>query len=300
MPAVSVVIPAYNAAATITEALATVRAQTFGDFEIIVVDDASQDETASVIERSGADCRVIVHPQNRGPACARNTGIEASTGEWIAFLDGDDAWLPHRLDAQLRLAAQHTEYAVWCAGHVSFADGETESPATDDDTFRRIPLEEFANHNPVATSTVLARRSVLDEVGGFDAAFRGPEDYDLWMRIAARYPIASMTAPLARYRFLTGSLSMDDRRFLPEVLRVLEKAFERDGALEQHPDMRRWAVANQYWNASWMAFNRGARGKAVQFWALSLVKGLAAPHRRPRPWLRLLVRYLVGRRLPAS
>jgi glycosyltransferase involved in cell wall biosynthesis len=300
MPAVSVIIPAYNAATTIAEALATVRGQTFTDTEIIIVDDASEDDTVKILEKSAADCRVIVHAQNQGPAGARNTGIEASTGEWVAFLDGDDAWLPHRLDAQLRLAARHPEVAVWCAGHVSFADDDPDKAAASNESFRLIPLEEFANHNPVATSTVLARRAALDAADGFDTSFRGPEDYDLWMRIAARHPIACMAAPLARYRFMTGSLSMDDRRFLPEVLRVLEKAFDSGGALEGHPELRRWAVANQYWNASWMAFNRGARLKAVQLWALSLVKGLAAPHRRPRPWLRLLARYLVGRRLRVS
>jgi hypothetical protein len=159
-----------------------------------------------------------------------------------------------------------------------------------------IDLAEFVRNNPVATSTVLVRRDVLTGAGGFDESFRGPEDFDLWMRIGTGHALRRLDCPLSRYRVQAGSLSMDERRFLPEVLRVLEKAFAPGGALSGHPEWRGSAISNQLWNASWMAFNRGARGTAIALWARAYARNLQSSQRVDRPWLRLLLRYVVGKR----
>ncbi|GAG05160.1 unnamed protein product, partial [marine sediment metagenome] len=255
MPSISVIIPAYNAAGTIREALESVFAQTYKHFEAIVVDDCSTDGTSDCVRRwcrvSSVECRLVRMEENRGPAAARNRGIAEAHGEWIAFLDADDVWLPEKLATQLQIAEQHPDAALICGKTAAFGNEKASGKWKEarEGTVRcgkslplnacpersrgayRLPLAVFAVDNPVATSTVLVRKEAVEAVGGFDEQFRGPEDYDLWMRIAAKYPIVKTDQPLARYRFVPGSLSMDDRTFLPQVLRVLEKAFGPGGVL---------------------------------------------------------------------
>jgi len=313
-PLISIVIPAHNSAGTLLAATASVEIQGYRNIQIIIVDDASTDATATIMksEFSGRlDCDVVFLECNGGPARARNRGIARAAGEWLAFLDADDDWMPDKLKIQIDLAAAHPEVAMWCGGTIPLeisaprsafpvpccvpgGGDEGESPAGGSKT-RPIRLEQFVTENPVATSTVLVRKEAVEAVGGFDEQFRGPEDYDLWMRIVQSYPAMLIDRPLSRYRFTAGSLSMDDRTFLTQVLRVLDKAFDDGGALEEYREFRESAVSNQLWNASWMAFHRGARGAALRYlwraWFLNLHS------RRPisRAWLRLMARYVCGR-----
>jgi glycosyltransferase involved in cell wall biosynthesis len=159
---------------------------------------------------------------------------------------------------------------------------------------RALVLDDFITNNPVATSTVLVRKSAVESVGGFDGSFIGPEDYDLWLRLVVRFTMALIKLPLAEYRMQSGSLSMDDRRFLPQVFRVLDKAFGPGGVLADRPELRRKAEGSQYWNASWMAFNRGNRRLAIRYWGRAY-GGYWMEGRSPkRAWWRLLIRYILG------
>jgi glycosyltransferase involved in cell wall biosynthesis len=360
---ITAVMPAYNSSETIAAALQSVVAQTRLVQEIVVIDDASRDATAQIAAafKPVADplakaprYRIIQQPANRGPAAARNRGLAEAQGEWIAFLDADDEWLPERLELQLQAASRHPEVALWCGRTVALEErpgGRGQRPAArgqrsesrgEDSGFRIqgsgfrnqksessiqnpaarisptltpaeghpgsditfLPLEEFAVRNPVATSTVLVRRQAALEAGGFDESFRGPEDYDLWLRIAARYPVARVESPLARYRLVPGSLSQDDRTFLPQVLRVLAKAYGKGGALAALGRFRSAALMYQYNHASWMAFCRGARLLAARYlwrsqraaWRSARQTGRGAPD----PFLPLLIRYLIGRRPDAA
>lgn len=308
MPSVSVIIPAYNAEATIRAALASVEAQTVRDFEVVVVDDASRDGTPRILASEYAGrpgFRVLLNQANSGPAAGRNRATAEARGTWLAYLDGDDVWLPWRLETQLALADRHPGIALWCAGVRQFASpAEAEAVrgvlegvrgAGQVPKFSALTLREFAWHNPVATSTVLVRRDAVEAAGGFDAGFRGPEDYDLWMRLAARHTLARIEEPLSLYRLVTGSLSMDDRTFLPQVLAVLEKAYRSGGALSAFTGLRHSSLATQYWNASWMAFHRGARVAAVRHWAKAFGEDCRAGRTARYPWARLLWRYLAGR-----
>lgn len=273
-PIISIIIPAYNSRATIAQALDSVAAQSFSDIEIIVVDDASVDGTVKAAEaacrEAGGKWRVISLPENAGPAGARNRGIREAKGEWIAFLDADDAWLPSKLETQLRLAEEDPEVVMWC-GRVSSKDNaEPGAPFPDPchpcnqrsfPSLGYLQLSDFAIRNPVATSTVLVRKDTLIEAGMFDEQFRGPEDYDLWIRVASRVKeagkrIGLIEAPLVRYSCASGSLSMDERRFLPEVLRVIDKAYAVGGCLNG-VSRKRKAVAFQLLQAAWMACERG-------------------------------------------
>lgn len=286
-PTVSLVIPAYQSAATLAEALDSAAAQSSPVHEIIVVDDASPDTTtADVFDKwvktrtqHAAIARYIRQAHNTGPAGARNTGIRAATGDWVAFLDGDDAWLPGKIEAQLNTAATHASAVLLSGRTIGLIPGDT--PPAPSPVFRVAPLrlDNFINHNPVATSTVMVRRRVLLDIGLFDEQFRGPEDYDLWLRIASEHECLHMDTPLTRYRTTAGSLSMDDRTFLPQVLRVLQKAFSEGGALQTHRKHRHRAYAEQYSSASWMAYNRGDCRKALRHLLRSWCYSLSPIHK---------------------
>ncbi len=297
--AVSFIIPAHNSATTLVEALDSVAAQSHPVLEILVVDDVSRDDTAAIADRWSEQhhglARVIRQSRNTGPAGARNTGIRAASGNWIAFLDADDACLPGRIEAQLNTAATHPDAVLLCGETLPLAPGTAAPSTAPAFRIKTLHLEDFVCHNPIATSTVMARRDIIESIGYFDEQFRGPEDYDLWLRIASHHECLLMETPLSRYRTTVGSLSMDDRTFLPQVLAVLGKAFSPGGALHAHRNVRRQAYAEQYASASWMAHNRGARTTALRWlfrsWACGFVR-LHKEHEDSLQRVKLLLRYL--------
>ncbi len=299
---ISVLIPAYNSADTIASCLASVAQQTYAPQEIIVVDDASTDDTLAVIadwERHNPTLplRILAQPTNGGPAAARNAGIQAAGCDWIAFLDADDAWLPYRLAVQEPLVRAHPDAIMFCAATMALQESSPPpiAPPATTDPPRTLALRELLAHNPVATSTVLAKRETLLALDGFDTSFRGPEDYDLWLRMVAAGRCLHLPIPLSRYRMTIGSLSMDDRTFLPQVLRVLDKAFAADGVLAPYRHLRYRAKAEQYTSASWMAYNRGDRKRAIGLLLRALLCGptkLAKEQQDPFLRMKLLARYL--------
>ncbi|MBN1671850.1 MAG: glycosyltransferase [Kiritimatiellae bacterium] len=267
-PFVSVVMPAYNAAATIAEALRSVLAQTFRDFEILVVDDASTDGTFDIAQRTVSHypaARILRLEVNSGPAAARNRGIREAKGEWIAFLDADDAWLPWALEDECRALSFFPDAALLCGDYVGFSDSDVARVDVGKEHCMDIVLRDFIDRTPVDTLTVLARKSVLSRLGGFDEQFRGPEDYELWMRVAAAGRIVKIRAPMARYRAHAGSLSMNSRPFLRESLRVVEKAFGPQGVLHPYRRYRRRRQATLYVEAAWGVWHNGARGCALRW-----------------------------------
>lgn len=275
-PTVTVVVPAYQAAGTLGEALGSVRGQTRAPDEVIVVDDGSTDDTGGVVLRDFPEYRLI-RQGNAGPAAARNRGVREAHGTWLAFLDADDVWVPHKLETQLHAVRQSPEVAMWCArawrygqpaayGAQDAAVPRGESGAA---WTRTVAADEFLEHNVVVTSTVLMARAVFTALGGFDEALRGPEDYDLWMRVAAGYTMTWRSSPLAWYRDTPGRLSTDDRTFLPQVLKVLDKAYAAGGVFEGRPG-RLAARAYHYLACSRMAADRGAVGRGTALLARSL------------------------------
>ena len=170
MNVVSVVIPAYNAASTIARCLASVRAQDYVDLEVIVVDDGSEDGTAEIAKKADG-VHVLIQP-NAGPASARNRGIAAASGEWIAFLDSDEEWLdPRKLSAQMECALSQGAAIVGALGK--------------DGSIREVSLGRMLLGNPFTTSTVLVSRASVLACGGFEDGSFYSEDFRLWLRIVA-------------------------------------------------------------------------------------------------------------------
>jgi glycosyltransferase involved in cell wall biosynthesis len=185
---VSVIIPCFNGARTIRRAVDSVRRQDYPEVEIIVVDDASTDETQEVIAAlARPDLRVVRLPQNSGAAAARNAGIDVARGEFIAFLDADDEWLPEKLSVQIAVIASRPEMSL-IASQARFVtvDGVEEDsvylnsvPARGAEAWRVLLA-----YNYIATPTVVARRSTLQAIGGFKPALIIGEDQDLWIRLS--------------------------------------------------------------------------------------------------------------------
>lgn len=211
-PTVSVVIPAHNAAATIARAIQSAWNQDYAPAEVIVVDDASTDGTAAAARaeaRPGRPVHVVTLPRNRGASAARNEGIRRATAELIAFLDADDEWLEGKLARQVAILQGDPEVTlVTCNSLPVTADGTPGQPAHT----LRPPVEgpeawkALLGGNFIPTPTVLARRDLLLDLGGFDETLPVAEDFDLWIRLALRGKVATAREVLVRYHSRPASL----------------------------------------------------------------------------------------------
>jgi glycosyltransferase involved in cell wall biosynthesis len=224
-PLVSVVIPAYNAAWCVRKAIDSVLTQDFHDFEIIVVDDGSTDDTASVLAAYGDTIRVVSQ-RNGGLSSARNSGIRVARGELVAFLDADDWWLPGKLARQIALMRAHPGIGF------SSTSARVEHPGGQVLTLWRCAQWEgsflvhlFGSNADVAGSgsAVIVRRVLFDRVGEFDEALRSLEDIDMWMRLAAVTGYACLDEPLAVILKRPGSMSRNLDVMREAAVRVMMK-----------------------------------------------------------------------------
>ncbi|MDP9223545.1 MAG: glycosyltransferase family 2 protein, partial [Actinomycetota bacterium] len=203
MPRVTVIVPAFNAAQYLPETLASVEAQTYNDWEVVVADDASTDETAEVAESFGDRVKVLRTSANAGPAVARNRAIETSTAELLAFLDADDLWLPGYLEQQVSLYdesrnVQDDVGLVVCDARILGPAGYRTQTYMQAVRFPRVvTLTRLLVSNPIFISA-LSPRAVVEEAGCFTPATFGTADYDLWLRIVERgYRVVANRRPLA-------------------------------------------------------------------------------------------------------
>ncbi len=212
-PSVSVIIPTYNMRIFVGDAIKSVLHQTYQDFEIMIVDDGSVDGTKEVVSQFKSDRRVrYLYQDNRGPAAARNTGINESNGQFVAFLDADDLWLPEKLDKQIRAMENHPDYAlVGTACYVVDTDNRKKwimCHPCEDVHIRWLGLF----NSPFVQSSVIVRRTALQEVGLYKTE-KGfiMEDYDLWSRLLLRYRATNLGQPLLLYRDNPEGLSHSKR-----------------------------------------------------------------------------------------
>ena len=223
--AVSVVIPAYNAAWCVRKAIDSVLAQDFRDFELIVVDDGSTDDTAAVLSAYGNAIR-IVHQTNGGLSNARNTGIRESRGEFVAFLDADDWWLPGKLGRQVELMCNRPELGFSSTtARVEDPDGKLENVWACAQWQGSFLVHLFGSNADVAGSgsAVVARRELFQRVGYFDESLRSLEDIDMWMRLAAVADYACLEEPLTVILKRPGSMSRNLEVMREAALKVMKK-----------------------------------------------------------------------------
>lgn len=216
---VTVVIPCYNQASYLGEAIESVQAQTHRGFEIVVVDDGSTDATAAVAGRH--DVRLL-QQDNAGLSAARNAGLALAQGDYLVFLDADDRLLPNALSDGIESLAQHPE-AAFTSGHFRYirADGSTQHEFAQE-PLECPPYEGMLRGNYIGMhSTVMFRRAIFDQVGTFDTSLRACEDYDLYMRITRLHPVARHDRLVAEYRRHDASMSVRAGRMLDTALDVL-------------------------------------------------------------------------------
>lgn len=232
LPSISVVIPCYNAERYIAAAIESVLAQNWPELEIIVVDDGSKDASSEIVRQRFPDVKLISQA-NQGVAVARNTGIAASQGDWIAFLDADDLWLPGKLQAQWRslestpsVRLGYTAWQTWVSSEPAPTPSfiaELNSRAQNSNQWDGPSgwiYPQLLLDCSVWTSTVLVQRSLLQEIGVFDPALRIGEDYDLWLRASRITAITRLKLPTALYRQHPSSITqtVPTKNYQGEVL----------------------------------------------------------------------------------
>lgn len=189
MTEVSVIIPTFNRAGKISRAISSVLCQTFRDFEIIVVDDGSVDDTAESLTKFEDNIRVIRHSENLGVSSARNSGIKASRSPLIAFLDSDDQWMPEKLEVQVGFFRENPDAVTCQTEEIWIRNGVRVNPGKRHIKPSGYIFKPSLKLCLVSPSAVMLKRALLDEVGLFDEGLPVCEDYDLWLRISCRYPI---------------------------------------------------------------------------------------------------------------
>jgi len=188
MPRVSIIIPTHNRKAFVLEAIGSVLAQTYEDFELIVVDDGSADGTGEALKRYEESLRYL-YQANQGVSVARNNGLALAQGEFIAFLDSDDLWLPKKLAIQVAFMDQHPQAQICYTDELWVRRGVRVNPKK---RHAKYSGEIYPRCLPlciISPSSAIMRRGLFEQIGTFDPGLPVCEDYDLWLRVAARFPI---------------------------------------------------------------------------------------------------------------
>lgn len=209
---ISIVIPLYNKKGQVSNTIATVLAQTYQDFEVIIVNDGSTDDSVAEVEKV-QDSRIrLIHQQNAGVSVARNRGIEASKGDLIAFLDADDEWTPGYLETQYQLFQKYPDCSVFACNY-EFRDVEGKVTPT---IIRKLSFAEedgiltnyfevaSCSHPPLWTSAIMVKKNAIQAIGGFPVGIKSGEDLLTWARLSIRGQIAFCKTPLAIYNLGEG------------------------------------------------------------------------------------------------
>lgn len=269
---ISVILPTWNRRRWLPQALDSVLQQTLPPHEIIVVDDGSTDGTLEALAPNYPAVRWI-RQENRGPAAARNAGARAATGNWLAFLDSDDRWLPEKLQKQVAFLKEHPDYEVVHTNEIWIRNGRRVNPKKKHQKYGGWIYPQCLPLCIISPSSLLISRRLWEELGGFDESYPACEDYELWLRLAARHPVGYLPEPLIvkhgghadqlsrqwgldRYR-VRALQSMLERHALPadwheatrrELLRkceILIQGYEKHGRSEEAGQFRqiwqRWA-----------------------------------------------------------
>ena len=262
MPQITAILPTWNRAEWLEKSIQSVLDQTFGDFELVVVDDASMDSTAEIIERYSGKIRTIVFSENRGVSAARNAAIKNSDSEWIAFLDSDDFWHPDKLQKQIAQTKMRPACPLHFTDEIWIRNGVRVNPKKKHQKKEGWIFQPSLALCLMAPSTVILRRELFEVHGLFDENLPVCEDYDLWLRLTAQHPVALLDEKLMtrhgghadqlsrsdwgidRYRvqsiqkiLKTESLRPEDRtaaiRMLIEKCGILAKGFRKRGNLKE-------------------------------------------------------------------
>lgn len=240
-PLVSVIVPTYNCAAFLGDAIESILGQSYAPMEIVAVDDGSSDDTMRVLQGFGDRVRVFSQA-NSGPAAARNHAVRKSRGEYLAFLDGDDLWLPGQPGVLMEHVARHPQtrviYGEWAVWHPD-ADGSypplvrpqpVPHPDVDPDGSGWV-YSKLLFDSIIHIIAAVIHRSVYDSVQGFDETLRTGSDYDFWLKVSRRFPVVKLRAPVAVYRQNLSSVTYT-LRTENNAYRLLKRAIDTYGRVD--------------------------------------------------------------------
>jgi glycosyltransferase involved in cell wall biosynthesis len=247
---VSVVIPTFNYRTFVTEAVDSALAQTYQPVEVIVVDDGSTDRTDEALAPYGDRIRYL-YQANQGLSGARNTGIRAARGRFVALLDSDDLWHPQKLEMQMRYLGRHPQVGLLAAAPaLDISHGWKPLDPWQCQRGTQVTLEHLVIRSRFGPSSVVIRRDCFDRVGFFDPDLRSCEDRDMWIRIAAHFPMVKLPEPLWWYRVHPGAMHKAAARMEEYEFRVLRKAMADPGPRRLHPGISQKALAFAYFAAA--------------------------------------------------
>ncbi len=282
-PKISLVVPTYNYGAYLRRAIDSALTQTFPPEEIIVVDDGSTDDTRSIVASFGGRVRYIFQ-NNRGISNARNNGIAAAQGDWIAFLDADDWWLPEKLQLQVEALRRRPRAAlVYTAAWKVAPDGTREyCPAVA--TSRIWPQLRYRNCISNGSSAIVLRKALLD-VGGFDETLKACEDWDMWIRLARKYSFAVVNVPVTAIAVWNNSVSSDGKRMLMNTAEIIDKTLLCDLRGWRRSLWRRRVWSAQYFGAAITARAEGPNEERALLW--QSLRQWPSPAFLPKRWAAL-------------
>jgi len=226
-PKVSCIIPTYNRASFLPQAIDSVLAQDYEGIELLVIDDGSTDHTFSILKGYGQRIRAF-RQSRKGVSAARNLGLEKSAGEYIAYLDSDDVWLPRKISIQARFLDRNPDYPLCYTEEIWYRNGIRVNSGR---RHRKYSGRIFTHCLPlciISPSSAMTRRKVLEEAGGFDEDMPAAEDYDLWLRITACHPVYLVPIPLIEKRGghpdqLSRMVEHIDRYRIQALARILSR-----------------------------------------------------------------------------
>lgn len=276
---VSVIIPTFNRRELVREAIVSALKQRGARLEVIVVDDGSVDDTAAMVAEFGDGVRCL-RMDHRGVSAARNAGILASRGRWIAFLDSDDLWLPNKISAQIQFLRDHPEYRICQTEEVWIRGARKINPKKYHQKPEGHCFEQLLDRCLVSPSAVLLERSLLEEVGLFDEELPACEDYDLWLRIGCRHPLGLIRKALVIKRGghvdqLSTTLSGLDRWRIKALEKIL-----KSGQLTKDQSLRALAVLREkcrVYGGGCLKRGKHAEGREVLDLPLRLSRTLGLP-----------------------
>lgn len=250
---VSIIIPTYNRADLIVKTIETVIKQTYHNFEIIVVDDGSTDNTEDVISKINDNRIRYIYQKNAGPSAARNNGIRNVRGEWIAFLDSDDLWMPEKLERQVKAITENPDVGIISCWFINVLSDGTEScpetrPIINEEYVKAILLfPDYISSLP-NTSAMLVKKQCFEEIGLFDETMISKEDCEIWCKIAINYGFYCINEILYYYKRQEDNLSKitDINKVLYGDIRFLDSIFENKNLPQEFYNYKPISYSNTY------------------------------------------------------
>lgn len=263
-PRISIVTPTYNRAGFIAQAVDSVLAQSVADWELLIVDDGSSDNTQEVLAAYQKDPRIhYFYQANQGQSIARNNALKRAQGDFVAFLDSDDLWCPDKLERQLALFQKHPDVGVVHGDESTIDEAGQEIGRENMLRYSGRITPQLLADNSVSIVTALVRRECFDEMGGFQASHGVADDYDLWLRFSARYRFHYEPGIVASYRVMADQISSDKRRrFAANELIIKNFLHEFSGSVSRNE--KRWGLARFYSRAARYFASNGERKRALR------------------------------------